>query len=138
MGTKSRERLYSSGVRAAEQQAREVRLEADRLACDAWSKRMLGFRGPAQPSPMMGDALNAGYRYLEVQCGACGLHSTLDLTTIRRPRETTPVHELERRLHCSGCSERAGYRIKRGQLVALRQARISTMAPPSVWWPGER
>jgi hypothetical protein len=23
---------------------------ADRLACEAWNKRMLGFQGPAQPS----------------------------------------------------------------------------------------
>jgi hypothetical protein len=29
---------------------------------------MLGFRGPAQPSPTLGDALNAGYLYLEVRC----------------------------------------------------------------------
>jgi hypothetical protein len=138
MATKSRERLYSTGVRAADEQAREARRKADVLACDAWSKRMLGFRGPAQPSPMMGDALNAGFRYLEVKCSACGLHSTLDLTTIRRPRETTPVHELERRPHCKDCSDRAGYRVKRGQLVSLRQVPISATAPPSVWWPGER
>ena len=31
---------------------------------------MLGFRGPAQPSPTLGDALNAGYLYLEVRCSA--------------------------------------------------------------------
>jgi hypothetical protein len=29
---------------------------------------MLGFQGPAQPSPALGDALNAGYHYLEVKC----------------------------------------------------------------------
>src|SRR5262245_60568841 len=37
-----------------------ARKEADRLACDAWNKRMLGFQGPAQRSPTLGDALNAG------------------------------------------------------------------------------
>ena len=42
----------------------EVREEADRLACEAWNKHMLGFQGPAQPSPALGDALNAGYSYL--------------------------------------------------------------------------
>ena len=36
--------------------------EADRLACEAWNYRMLGYKGPAQ-----GDALNAGYLYLK--CG---------------------------------------------------------------------
>jgi hypothetical protein len=40
--------------------------EADRLACIAWNQRMLGFKGPAQPSPSLGDALNARYLYLEV------------------------------------------------------------------------
>jgi hypothetical protein len=38
----------------------EARKEADRLACVAWNQRMLGFQGPAQPSPALGDALNAG------------------------------------------------------------------------------
>ena len=46
----------------------EARKEADRLACVAWNQRMLGFKGPAQPSPTLGDALNAGYLYLEVRC----------------------------------------------------------------------
>jgi hypothetical protein len=27
--------------------------------------------GPAQPSPLLGDALYAGYRYLEVKCAGC-------------------------------------------------------------------
>lgn len=138
MSTKSRERLYSSAVRASAERANEARMEADKLACDAWNKRMLGFQGPAQPSPMIGDALNAGCRYLEVRCAACDLHSTVNLSIIRRPKDTTPVHELERRLHCRDCWSRAGYRIKRGQLVALRAQPISATSPPSVWWPGER
>jgi hypothetical protein len=29
---------------------------------------MLGFQGPAQPSPALGDAINAGFGYLEVKC----------------------------------------------------------------------
>jgi hypothetical protein len=138
MGTKSRERLYASAVRAAAEQAAEARLRADRLACEAWTKRMLGFRGPAQPSPMLGDALNAGYRYLEIRCQACDQSSTLDLTIVRRPPRTTPVHELERWLHCRSCSIAAGYRVKRGALIALRAEPISARNPASVWWPGER
>ena len=57
MGTKSRDRLYGSSVRMAA----EARKAADKLACDAWNKRMLAFKGPAQPPPTLGDALNAGY-----------------------------------------------------------------------------
>jgi hypothetical protein len=48
-----------------------ARKEADRLACVAWNQRMLGFKGPAQPSPSLGDALNARYLYLEVRCLGC-------------------------------------------------------------------
>ena len=46
----------------------EARKEADKLAVAAWNKRMLGFQGPAQPSPTLGDAINAGFGYLEVKC----------------------------------------------------------------------
>ena len=64
MGTKSRESIYGSSVRAAAERAKEARKQADRLAVDAWNKRMLGFQGPAQPSPTLGDALNAGFASL--------------------------------------------------------------------------
>jgi hypothetical protein len=30
--------------------------EADQLACEAWNQRMLGYKGPAQPSPASGGA----------------------------------------------------------------------------------
>jgi hypothetical protein len=71
MGTKSRERIYGSSIAAAAEKGKAARLEADRLACAAWNYRMLGYKGPAQPSPMLGDALNAGFRYLEVRCLGC-------------------------------------------------------------------
>jgi hypothetical protein len=67
MGTKSRETIYGGSIRASAERAAEARKQADRLACEAWNQRMLGFQGPAQPSPALGDALNAGYRYLEVR-----------------------------------------------------------------------
>ena len=93
MSTKSRDSLYGTSVRISAERAKEARREADRLACKAWNDRMLGFRGPAQPSPLLGDALNAGYRYLEVRCAGCELHSAVDLTIVRRPKDTTPIHE---------------------------------------------
>jgi hypothetical protein len=68
MGSKSRETIYGASVRAAAERAAEARKEADRLAVEAWNKRMLGFHGPAQPSPALGDAINAGFGYLEVKC----------------------------------------------------------------------
>ena len=94
MTTKSREHIYGSSIRAkAEQRAAAARKEADKLACEAWNMRMLGYQGPAQPSPALGDALNAGYHYLEVKCLGCNTHQTVPLNIVRRPK-TTPIHEL--------------------------------------------
>ena len=83
MGTKSRESIYGASIRAAAEQAAEARKNADRLACEAWNKRMLGFQGPAQPSPALGDALNAGYGYLEVKCLGCNTHQTVALGIVQ-------------------------------------------------------
>jgi hypothetical protein len=136
-GTKSRETIYGASVRAAAERATEARKEADRLACKAWNKRMLGFQGPAQPSPTLGDALNAGLDYLEVKCLGCATHQTVALDIVRRPT-TTPVHELERYMRCKDCSEARGYPYKHSHLVALRTTKITASDPPSTWWPGER
>ena len=121
MTTKSREAIYGASVRAAAEQAAQARKTADRLACEAWNKRMLGFQGPAQPSPALGDAINAGFGYLEVKC-------------LGRPR-ATPIHELERYMRCKDCSRLQGGRT---HLIALRATKISASDPASTWWPGER
>jgi hypothetical protein len=92
--------------------------------------------GPAQPSPTLGDAINAGFGYLEVKCLGCNTHQTIALDIVRRPK-TTPVHALERYMRCKDCSEMRGYSYKRSHLVALRP-KISAIDPPSTWWPGER
>ena len=74
--------------------------------------RMLGYQGPAQPSPALGDALNAGYHYLEVRCLGCNTHQTVPLNIVRRPK-ATPIHEPERYMRCKDCSEVRGYPYKR-------------------------
>src|SRR3984957_15385838 len=137
MGTKSRESIYGASVRASAERATEARKAADRLACEAWNQRMLGFQGPAQPSPALGDAMNAGYLYLEVKCLGGGTHQTVALDIVRRPK-TTPIHELERYMRCKDCSEVRRYPFKRSQLVALRTAKISANEPRTDVWPGER
>jgi len=137
MTSKSRESIYGGSVRAAAERAAEARREADRLAVEAWNKRMLGFQGPAQPSPALGDALNAGFGYLEVKCLGCNTHQTVALDIVRRPK-ATPVHELERYMRCKDCSRLQGRPYKRSHLVAPRATRISANYPPSTWWPGER
>jgi hypothetical protein len=130
MSTRSRESIYGSSVRAAAERAAEARRTTDRLACEAWNKRMLGIQGPAQPSPALGGALNAGYLYLEVKCLGCDTHQTVALNIVRRPK-TTPIHELERYMRCKDCSRLQGRPFKRSHLVALRPTKISA------WWLGE-
>jgi hypothetical protein len=98
---------------------------------------MLGYRGPAQPSPVLGTRFNAGYRYLEVKCLGRDTHQTVALDIVRRPK-TTPIHELERYMGCKDCSDVRGFPFKRSHLVALRSTKISASDPPSTWWPGER
>jgi hypothetical protein len=137
VGTESREVIYGSAIRYSAERAKEARKVADKLAVKAWNDRLLGYQGPAQPSPTIGDALNAGCGYLEVRCLGCDTHQTVALDIVRRPK-TTPVHELERYMRCRQCSEVRRYPYKRSHLVALRPTKISASDPPSVWWPGER
>jgi hypothetical protein len=119
---------YRASVRAAAERAAEARKQADRLAVEAWNKRMLGFQGPAQPSPALGDSINAGYRYLEVRCLGCDTHQTVALDIVRRPK-TRPVHELERYMRCRQCSEVRRYPYKRSHLAALRTTKITASDP---------
>lgn len=137
MSTKSREHMFGSTIRHSAERAAEARRVADRLACEAWNYRMLGYKGPAQPSPTLGDALNAKFSYLEVRCLGCDTHQTVALDIVRRPK-TTPIHELERYMRCKDCSQVRGYPYKRSHLVALRTTKITASDPPSTWWPGER
>jgi hypothetical protein len=129
--------IYGASVRHAAEVAADARKIADRLACKAWNMRMLGFQGPAPPSPALGDALNAGYVYLEVKCLGCNTHQTVALDIVRRPK-STPIHELERYMRCNDCSRVRRHPYKRSHLVALRPNKISADDPPSTWWPGER
>src|ERR1700709_952560 len=92
-------RLYGFGIKQSAERAQLARKEADQLACKAWNMRMLGYKGPAQPSPLLGEALNAGHRYLEVRCLGCDTNQTVALDVIPRPK-TTPIHELERYMRC--------------------------------------
>jgi hypothetical protein len=126
------------GGRAGGELALIFGFAAGRLACEAWNKRMLSFQGRAQPSPALGDALNAGYFYLEVRCLGCDTHQTVAPDIVRRPKTTTSVHELERYMRCKDCSQVRGYRYKRSHPVALRATKITASDPPSTWWLGER
>jgi hypothetical protein len=75
MSTKKREVIWGGRIMGAEiraQSARKATQEAaraaDRAEAEAWSLRMEGYGGPAQPSPTIGQCLNGGLGWLEVEC----------------------------------------------------------------------
>jgi len=92
MVTKSREVIWGSRIRGAKmsaesarQRATEAVREADRAEAHAWSVRMEGYGGPAQPSPTIAQSLNGGLGWLEVECNRCRTRASLPLSAIRRP-----------------------------------------------------
>ena len=95
MSTRSRQTIYGSRIRGAKIHADNARLaatrairEADRAEAEAWSIRMEGFGGPAQPSPTIGQCLNGGLGWLEVECNRCKTRASLPHDAVRRPRDT--------------------------------------------------
>lgn len=109
MSTKSRQTLYSGRIigakiraEGAREAAKKAIQEADRAEAEAWSIRMEGYGGPAQPSPTIGQCLNGGLGWLEVQCNRCKTRASLPLDAIRRPRDT-PIWKLEAALKCRSC-----------------------------------
>ena len=71
----------------------------------AWSVRMEGYGGPAQPSPTIGQCLNGGYGWLEIECCRCKTRASLPLDAIRRARDT-PIWKLEASFRCRSCGTR--------------------------------
>ena len=107
MSTKSREviwgaRIMGAGAQGAREDAQRAVREADRATAEAWSVRMEGYGGPAQPSPTIGQCLNGGMGWLEVECNRCKTRASLPLDAIHRPRET-PIWKLEASLKCRSC-----------------------------------
>jgi hypothetical protein len=71
----------------------------------SWSVRMEGYGGPAQPSPTIGQCLNGGYGWLEIECCRCKTRASLPLDAIRRARDT-PIWKLEPSFRCRACGTR--------------------------------
>jgi hypothetical protein len=130
MTTKSREiiwggRIMGADIRAksAREEARKAAREADRAEAEAWSIRMEGYGGPAQPSPTIGQCLNGGLGWLEVECNRCKTRASLPLDAIRRPR-VTPIWKLEASLKCRSC--RKGRHAPPVRMIKLTAARAIT------------
>lgn len=78
MSTKSPEVIWGGQIMGAEIRAKRARevaekaaREADRAEAEAWSLRMEGYGGPAQPSPTIGQCLRGRLSWLEVECNRC-------------------------------------------------------------------
>src|SRR6202047_5502349 len=100
MSTRSRQTIYGGAImgakiraECAKQAAKKAIREADRAEAEAWSIRMEGFGGPAQPSPTIGQCLNGGLGWLEGECYRCKTRASPPLDAIPRP-PGTPSMEL--------------------------------------------
>ena len=112
MSTKTREVIWGGRKMGAEMRAETARKEArkaaraaDRAEADEWSVRMEGYGGPAQPSPTIGQCLNGGYGWLEIECCRCKTRASMPLDAIRRARDT-PIWKLEPSFRCRSCTRR--------------------------------
>jgi hypothetical protein len=128
MGTKSREVIWGSTIMGADLHARYTRegarkavREADRAEAYAWSVRMEGYGGPAQPSPTIGQCIHGGLGWLEVECNRCKTRASMPLDAIRRPRDT-PIWKLEASLKCRSCRKgRYAPPVRMIKLIARRE-----------------
>jgi hypothetical protein len=134
MSTKSRRVIYGGRIIGAKIRAEGARKraakairEADRAEAEAWSIQMEGYGGPAQPSPTIGQCLNGGYGWLEVECRRCKTRASLPLDAIRRPRDT-PIWKLEASLKCRSC--RKGPYAPPVHMIKLTETREIT---PYLW-----
>ena len=112
MSTKNRQVIWGGQImgadiraRQAREEARKAAREADRAETHAWSLRMEGYGGPTQPSPTIGQCLNGGYGWLEIECCRCKTRASLPLDAIRRTRQT-PIWKLEVSFRCWSCGTR--------------------------------
>jgi hypothetical protein len=119
--SRSRRRAMSFGIQMdwerAQEAANQAQREADAKYIELWNARMACEGVSIQPSPTIGMALNAGYRYLRVRCKICRTSAFKELGGIRRPR-STEIWKLEASLFCEPCRER-GARSPRGIVEQL-------------------
>jgi hypothetical protein len=134
MSTKSRQVIYGGRIMGAKMRAESAReaanqaiRAADRAEAEAWSIRMEGYGGPAQPSPTIAQCLNGGLGWLEVECNRCTTRASLPLAALRRPRDT-PLWKLEASLKCRSC--RKGRYAPPVHMIKLTEQREIT---PYLW-----
>ncbi|SNT61573.1 hypothetical protein SAMN05216374_5926 [Tardiphaga sp. OK246] len=77
--------------------------QADNLLCQSWNERMWADGEPIDPSPMILQAINGGFPWLEIECSRCKTANSIDLCALRRP-PTTCIHDLASSLRCRKCT----------------------------------
>jgi hypothetical protein len=75
---------------------------ADCLLCESWNERMWANGEPIDPSPIIDQAIDDGYPWLEIECSRCKTRRDVDLSGLRHVT-TTFVHDLASRLRCAKC-----------------------------------
>jgi hypothetical protein len=113
MSTRTREVIWGGRIMGADMRAQTVRQEArkaaraaDRAEAEALvGPDMEGYGGPAQPSPTIGQCLNGGCGWLEIECCRCKTRASMPLDAIRRARDT-PIWKLEPSFRCRSCGTR--------------------------------
>ena len=78
-------RAFTAPIRMSAERAKEARkvLIGSRVKLEL---SHAGLKGTCAASPTLGDALNAGYLYLEVRCLGCDTNQTVALDIVRRPK----------------------------------------------------
>ena len=101
---KSRAMTGIFAQRATEKRAAGEALirEADNLACQSWNEKMWSDGGPIDPSPLIDQAINGRYPWLEIKCSRCLTPRDVDLAALRHV-PTTCIHDLASRLVCQKC-----------------------------------
>src|SRR5215210_5753564 len=90
MSTKSRQTIYGgplmgAKIRAegARKRAAEAARQADQAEAEAWSLQMEAYGGPAEPSPTLGQCLNGGLGWIEVECNRRKTRASIPLGATR-------------------------------------------------------
>lgn len=133
MGGKSRDRIYGDKLRVAKQNVNfalkrvaDAGREVQAAACEVWSAQMQGYGGPAQPSPTIAHAINAGYNFLELKCPRCKHQGSIDLRGLRRHPETE-LWRLQDSFSCEQCRAQNLWRAK-AHMVKLSKTPESHIA----------
>lgn len=97
---------------------------ANGLLCESWNERMWADGEPIDPSPSIGQAVNGGYSWIQIECSRCRAARDVDLAEL--PHATTTfVHDLAGRLRCRKCAK-AG---RRPPATLLQLAQRSRQMP---------